>query len=116
MGLKITIEANKSVVDLLDVTIDLDHDSYEPYSKPNNTILYVHAQSNYPNNILKNTPIGVQSRISELSKTKEIFNKHKQLYQEALDRAGYDFKLEYIKPMIYNADEKEKKKKKCDLV
>ena len=110
IDLKITIEANKSVVDFLDVTLDLNSDTYEPYCKPNNTILYVHAQSNHPNNILKNIPIGVQNRISELSKTEEIFDKQKYVYQEALNRAGYSFTLKYIKPVRVDTDEKAKKR------
>ena len=48
LGLKITIEANKKVVDFLDITLDLDKDEFKPYMKPNNTPLYVHRDSNHP--------------------------------------------------------------------
>jgi len=47
-GLKITIEANKKIVDFLDVTFDLTSGNYKPYMKPNNKLLYVHRQSNHP--------------------------------------------------------------------
>ena len=97
IGLKITIEANKNSVDFLDVTLNLEEDTYEPFSKPNNTIMYVHSKSNHPSNTLKNIPLGVQNQISDLSKTEEIFNSHVHLYQEALNRAGYNFKLKYCK-------------------
>ena len=40
-GLKITIEANKKIVNFLDVTFDLSSGSYKPYMKPNNKLLYV---------------------------------------------------------------------------
>ena len=40
-SLKITIEANKKIVNFLDVTLNLDKRSYEPYVKPNNTPLLV---------------------------------------------------------------------------
>ena len=43
-GLKITIEANKKIVNFLDVTLNLDKGSYEPYTKPNNTPIYVHRE------------------------------------------------------------------------
>ena len=33
-GLRVTIEANKKVVDFLDVTLDLNTGKYKPYSKP----------------------------------------------------------------------------------
>ena len=55
-GLKITIEANKKIVDFLDVTLDLNSGKYMPYSKPNNTPQYVHSKSNHPPGILKNIP------------------------------------------------------------
>ena len=47
-GLKITIDANKKIVDFLDVTFDLTSGSYKPYKKPNKKLLYVHQQSNHP--------------------------------------------------------------------
>ena len=47
-GLKITIEANKKVVNFLDVTFDLSSGTYKPYMKPNNKLLYVHRLSNHP--------------------------------------------------------------------
>ena len=52
--LQITIEANKKVVNFLNVTLDLNKQSYAPYIKPNNKPLYVHRESNHPPHILKN--------------------------------------------------------------
>ena len=46
-GLKITIEANKKTINFLDVTLDLKSESYKPFMKPNNKILYVQRQSNH---------------------------------------------------------------------
>ena len=43
-GLKITIEANKKIVKILDVTFNLTDGSYKPYMKPNNKLSYVHQQ------------------------------------------------------------------------
>ena len=37
--LKITIEANKKVVDFLDVTLNLSAAKYQPFTKPNNVTL-----------------------------------------------------------------------------
>ena len=56
MGLKITVEANKKVVNFLDVTLDLSRDIYSPYIKPNNPLLYVKKDSNHPPSIIKNIP------------------------------------------------------------
>ena len=50
--LKITIEANKKVVNFLDITLDLNTEKFKPYSKPSNTPRYVHSKSNHPPNIM----------------------------------------------------------------
>ena len=55
-GLRITIEANKMIVNFLDVTFDLSSGSYKPCMKPNNKLLYVHQLSNHPPALLKNIP------------------------------------------------------------
>ena len=52
-GLKITIEANKKVVNFLDVTFNLTNGCYKPFMKPNNKLSYVHQQSNHPPALLK---------------------------------------------------------------
>ena len=56
MGLKITIEANKSIVDFLDITLDLSRNTFMPYLKLNNKLFYVNNQSKHPPLILKNIP------------------------------------------------------------
>ena len=47
-GLSITADANKKVVDFLDVTLNLSTGLYQPYQKPNNKINYIHRDSNHP--------------------------------------------------------------------
>ena len=44
-GLKITANANLKIVDFLEVTLDLNTGLYKPFTKPNNTIQYVHSKS-----------------------------------------------------------------------
>ena len=46
--LKITIEANTTKVNFLDVTLDLRSEKYYPYTKEGNIPLYVHKESNHP--------------------------------------------------------------------
>ena len=58
-GLKITIEANKKIVNFLDVILNLTTGKYQPYSKPNNIPLYVHSKSNHPPSILRNIPCSI---------------------------------------------------------
>jgi hypothetical protein len=63
--LKITIEANVTVVNFLDVTLDLKSGKHWPYSKPGNVPSYVHVKSNHTPIILRNIP--------------EAINKHQQM-------------------------------------
>ena len=104
--LKVTIEANKKVVDFLDVTLNLNDNSFKPYNKPNNTPQYVHAKSNHPPCIIKNIPTAINKRLSEISSNEEVFNKAIPPYQLALNNSGYNYKLNY------NPPEKQNKKRR----
>ena len=94
-NLKITIEANKKTVDFLDITMDLITGFHKPYMKPNNIPLYVHKQSNHPPNIIKNIPDSINKRLSKISSDEDIFNEAVTPYQEALNKSGYNHKLNY---------------------
>ena len=93
--LKRTIEANKKIVNFLDVTFDLTSGSYKPYMKPNNKLLYVHRQSNHPPALLKNIPDNINKRLTSISSSKEVFDAAITPYQKAIDESGYNFKLTY---------------------
>ncbi|RUA05113.1 MAG: hypothetical protein DSY43_05320, partial [Gammaproteobacteria bacterium] len=93
--LRITIEANKKVVNFLDVTLDLNTEKYKPYAKPTNIPLYVHSKSNHPPNIIKNIPESINRRLSDISSDEDVFNEAAPVYQEALRKSGYTHKLEY---------------------
>ena len=94
-GLAITIEANKKVVDFLDITLELNTGTFRPFSKPNNTPLYVHNKSNHPPSILKNIPASINKRLSNNSSNANIFNDATHQYKEALQRSGYKPSLKY---------------------
>lgn len=96
-SLKITIDANKKVVNFLDVTLDLNKGNYKPYMKPNNKIVYVHRDSNHPPNIIKNIPLSINKRLSEISSDEAAFKETVSPYQEALQKNGYDHKLTFEK-------------------
>ena len=93
--LKITVEANKTRVNFLDVTLDLRSGKYWPYTKEGNIPLYVHRKSNHLPSILKNIPESINKRLSEISSDKESFDSTKHAYQEALDKSGYRYDLSY---------------------
>jgi len=69
--------------------------SHKPFTKSNNTILYVNSQSNHPQSIKKNIPLAVQKRLSILSSNENIFNQTAPQYQDALAKAGYKHQLKY---------------------
>ena len=95
-GLKIPgAEANKSEVNFLDVTLNLPEGSFRPYQKPGNSISYVHVDSNHPPSIIRNIPLGVNKRLSDLSSSQAIFDNAIPPYQEALNKAGYRHKLTF---------------------
>ena len=82
-----------------------------PYMKPNNTPLYVNKNSNHPPAIIKNIPLSINRRLSDISSDKETFDKHTDLYQKALDECGYQHKLEYEHPANNNNSMKERHRK-----
>ena len=95
---KITIEANKKVVNFLDVALNLNTGKFKPYTKPLSIPLYVHSQSNHPPNIIRNIPAAINRRLSSISSDQAIFNEAVPPYQEALTKSGYMHQLEFKPP------------------
>ena len=94
-GLRITIEANKQIINFLDVTFNLNNNTYQPFTKPNTTLQYVHRDSNHPPITTKNIPAGINKRLSSLSSDKASFDQATPPYQKALDENGYKYTLHY---------------------
>ena len=89
--MRITIEANKKIINYLDITFYLDTGKHEPYIKPGNKPQYTNVQSNHPPTIIKAVPDGINKRLSQISSDEASFNK--PIYQEALNRSGYKYQL-----------------------
>ena len=104
-GLDITVEANKKIVQFLDVELNLEEDTFKPYIKPNDVPLYVHKHSNHPPSITKNIPEAINKRLTALSSDEQTFSSISQIYQEALKKSGYDCKLTF-KPTDQNKQTK----------
>lgn len=94
-GLNITIEANKRVVNFLDVTFNLSDKTYRPYTKPSSSLLYINKESNHPPTVIRNIPAGINKRLSSISSDKKSFDLSTTPYQKALDESGYNHKLEF---------------------
>ena len=52
-------------------------------------------KSNHPPTVLKQIPIGINTRLSTISSNKEHFDKAKEPYQKALNESEHDFTLEF---------------------
>lgn len=109
-GLDITIEANKKVINFLDVTLNLHNETYKPYTKPANTPLYIHTSSNHPASILENIPLAINRRLSLISSNEECFNLEARPYQQALEKSGYTHKLEYSKSAALQPEKRNRKR------
>ena len=96
------------VVDYLDITLSLNDGTFKPFRKADEETNYIHSDSDHPPNIIKQLPISVEKRLSNLSSSKEIFDQSKGYYQDALKKSGHNHILEY-KPTI-NATPKNRKR------
>ena len=96
MGLEIEISSNLKIVNFLDVTLNLNDDYYKPFSKTNGIPTYINVSSNHPASIVKQIPNAIDIRINRLSSSKNIFNNHKEFYNEAIHNSGYKNELKYL--------------------
>ena len=94
-GLNISISTNLKICNLLDVTLNLTDGTHYPYRKPNNETLYIDTNSNHPPTIIKHLLAAIGRRISDISSSKELFNKAKPHYESALKQSGQEEKLIY---------------------
>ena len=95
-NLNITIEFGLSRVNFMVVTLDLEKGIFKSYWKPGDGPLYVSSWSNHPPRVLKNIPLGINKRLSEISSTKEVFMEAIPPYQAELEKYGYNHKLVWM--------------------
>ena len=67
----------------------------QPYKKHNDNPIYIHTKSNHPPNIIKQLPKNKSQRISDISSSKEIFDKAAPYYNNALKASGYKETIEF---------------------
>ena len=94
-GLKITIEANKKIINFLDVTLNLNTGKHQPYLKDGNKPKYINTKSNHPKAVIKAIPNSINQRLSNISSDKETFMKAITPYQQALTDSGHNYKLHF---------------------
>ena len=111
LGLRITLDTDLTVVNFLDITLDLHGEKFYPYRKPNDFPMYIHKQSNHPPHIAKQLPIGIGKRLSEISSDVESFRSFKGDYEQALRKSGHKAKLEFKPPLPNNEPRKKGRKR-----
>ena len=98
LDLSVTITANITETDFLDLYLNLRRNTYQPFRKDNNSILYIHSDSNHPSSIKNQLPNMISKRISNISSSKEIFDSEAHIYNNALHAAGYTSKILFESP------------------
>ena len=92
--------------------MDLRSNTFHPYRKPNDKALYINSNSNHPPHIVKNLPIAINKRLSEISSNEKLFNEHKNEYEDALRNSGFPAKLKMNKPKINTKHKKRNRNRK----
>ena len=96
MGLKIEISSNLKIVNFLDLALNLNENSYKLFRKTNAIPTYINFSTNHPASIVQQLPNAINIRINRLSSSKNIFNCHKEFYNEALHNSSYKNELKYL--------------------
>ena len=94
---------------------NLTDGTHYPYREPNNETLYIDTNSNHPPTIIKHLPAAIGRRISDISSSKELFNKAKLHYESALKQSGHDEESIYIKrrkPVTYTVQNSRKNRQR----
>ena len=99
ISFSIHIQTNLKEGDFLDVALNLQNDTYRPYKKPNDKLLYIHSSSNHQPQIIKQLPNPISEILSKNSSNQEIFNAAKIEYEDALKKLGYNIDLKYTNNM-----------------
>ena len=84
--LNITIQAGLRIIHFLDVQLNLNNGTYQPYIKPDSTPVYINKKSNHPPVVLKPLPKSIAKRISEILSDENIFRNSRSTYSEALKK------------------------------
>ena len=95
LQLRITADLCNQTVNFLDLNLNLKEGSYQPYRKPNNNLLFIDSHSNHTPSIIKQIPLSVNKRISQISSDQLAFLVAAPLYENALNQSYYQSNLKY---------------------
>ena len=95
LGLRLEIEGPMTKTVFLDITMDLNKNTYGPYRKKNSITQYINTGSNHPHNIIRQLPNMISRRISSRSSNLQEFQKAEDHYNKALEQSGHKEKVAY---------------------
>ena len=78
---KIEIVTNLAEIDFLDVTFNLENNTYHPYKKSNENLIYIDVSSNHPPQIKNQITKVISDRLSQNCSNADIFNNTKLEYK-----------------------------------
>ena len=96
LGLKITIQTNLRIANFLDLTLDLNCGKFFPYRKPNDNPTYIHRLSDHPPSIIRNIPVAISRRLTDISSDETIFLQAAPIYNSALKDSGYSESVSFL--------------------
>ena len=73
--------------------------------------MYVDKNSNHPPSILKNIPVAVNRRLSNISANEQIFEEYSPPFQNALSKSGYSYKMKF-EPKQSNNNKRNRNRKR----
>ena len=91
----------------LDITLD--------FRKPENHPVSINKSSSHLKIIFRELPKSVSKRLSDLSSTKEIFQKATPIYYEPLKKSGFHEPL-FFTPKTNSSDNNSKKQRKHKII
>ena len=93
---KIEIVTKLTEVEFLDVTFNLENNTYHLYKETNDKLIYIDVSSNHSPQIKKQLTKIISDRLSQNFSNADIFNNTKLEYEEALKKCVHITKLTYI--------------------
>ena len=101
LGFSVKVNLWLPKAEFLDVEMDFGELENDAYMKPNNTPLYVNANSNHHPKILKNLPANILGRVINITSRESNINTALKPYQEALVKANHR-KIKEISEQLIN--------------
>ena len=99
----------------LDVTLNLNSESYYPYRTPNDHPVYVHTQFNHPRNIIKNLPASLSRRLIDISSDETAFGDAKPIYDKALADSGFCEMTEFLEDRKSSSEKRKRKNRRQNI-